>query len=272
MSTSWAEKKQEVCYTGSYFDQKGGQCKWVGVGNFNCDQILGKDENKDKEKEEDKKESESTDSAKTDEENGDSSGSSGKDNVRNRQKIFYDVNASKQESDSIIPPNLYTCSAELTVEYETNSDYIKCYACDADAKSLSKCKNTPNTDSNVVVWCNSKAQKCYSKAVYNTTNKNNEEIISYSRGCASLTDLQSSGDQSDSSSKTTTKEPSNANKTPNNLTCIQRTNVTKTCFVVCDSHLCNTVTDIKASSSSLTGSSKLLIILILVLICSFIYL
>jgi hypothetical protein len=271
MSTNWAEKKQEVCYSGSYFDPKGGQCKWVGVGNFNCDQILDKDQTKEEKKEEEKKENESTDTAKIDDDNGDNSGTSGTDTVRNRQKIFYDV--SSKESDSIIPPNLYTCSAELTVDYESNSDFIKCYACDADVKSLSKCKNTPNTDSHVVVWCNSKAQKCYSKAIYNTTNKNNEEIISYSRGCASLTDLQSSGDQSDSSSKTTTKEPSSSNsKSPNNLTCIQRTNVTKTCFVVCDSHLCNTVTEIKASTSSLTGSSKLLIILILVIICSFIYL
>jgi hypothetical protein len=32
MSTSWAEKKEETCYTGSYFDPKGGQCKWVGQG------------------------------------------------------------------------------------------------------------------------------------------------------------------------------------------------------------------------------------------------
>lgn len=34
MSTSWAEKKQEVCYTGSYFEPKAGQCKWVGQGLF----------------------------------------------------------------------------------------------------------------------------------------------------------------------------------------------------------------------------------------------
>ena len=36
MSTAWAEKKHETCYTGSYFDQQGGQCKWVGVGNSGC--------------------------------------------------------------------------------------------------------------------------------------------------------------------------------------------------------------------------------------------
>ena len=32
MSTAWAEKKAEVCYTGSYFANGG--CKWVGQGLF----------------------------------------------------------------------------------------------------------------------------------------------------------------------------------------------------------------------------------------------
>jgi len=32
MSTAWAEKKTETCYTGSYFDQASSQCKWVGQG------------------------------------------------------------------------------------------------------------------------------------------------------------------------------------------------------------------------------------------------
>lgn len=51
MSTAWAEKKHETCYSGSYFDPSGGQCKWVGQGNFNCDTILGKEGDSDDKKE-----------------------------------------------------------------------------------------------------------------------------------------------------------------------------------------------------------------------------
>jgi hypothetical protein len=268
MSTAWAEKKQETCYVGSYFDQKGGQCKWVGQGNYDCNVILGK--------EDDSKSESKTESAKS----GDSDSDGGESiktgiyGIKNRQKIFYDIQASnsKQQPDSMIPPNLYTCPAELNVDYESNADYIKCYSCESDAKNLQKCKGTPNSDSTLVIWCYAKTQKCYSKEVHNTKN---EEVISFSRGCASLSDLESG----DSSATTTTSSPpssdsGNATKVITN--CVQKSNSTKSCYTVCDTHLCNTVTEIKSaavSKNNLNGTIYSIVIsfFILVIVSPFNY-
>jgi hypothetical protein len=173
----------------------------------------------------------------------------GMDGVKNRQKIFYELQAinSKQISDSIIPPDQYTCLAEPDINYETNSDYIKCYSCDSESKNINKCKNTPDSDSNSIIWCNSKNQKCFTKAIFNTSKHN--EIISFSRGCASMSDLESSNtDSADSPSK-------KGNKTETDQTCIKKSNSTKACFVVCETHLCNTISDLKSSGKNLHGTS-----------------
>ena len=234
MSTAWAEKKHETCYTGSYFDQQGGQCKWVGVGNYNCDTILGKD----KETEE-----KSSDAKPDKEDDSESSSAPGSLSLSNRQKIFYELTATnmKQISDTIMPADQWTCSAVDSVEYESNSDYIKCFSCDADSKNLKNCKSTPG-ESTSVVWCNSKLQKCYSKALYNTSKK--EEIISFSRGCASLSDLENSHEVTVPTSSADSESEGTKTK------CVQKANTTKSCFTLCNTHLCNVVTDIKSGAIS----------------------
>ena len=47
VTTAWAEKKQEVCYTESYFEATSGSCKWVDIGNYDSAKILGTDEESD---------------------------------------------------------------------------------------------------------------------------------------------------------------------------------------------------------------------------------
>ena len=267
MSTTWAEKKHETCYSGSYFDPKGGQCKWVGQGNYNCDTILGKDADesggqKSKKDEEDEttKSPESEPSSSSD---GESSSLSGTDGIKNRQKIFYELSAtnSKQQSalaDGIIPPNLYTCKAEVSVEYESNSDYVKCYSCEADSKSIAKCQETPNANSTLVIWCYAKTQKCFSKALYNTSNKN--EIISFTRGCTSVSDMASStsaesnSDTAAATTTTTTNAPAGSAPLSN---CVQRSSSTKACYIMCDKNLCNTHDDLKSGASKHSLKSTL---------------
>jgi len=202
---------------------------------------LGKDSEKEKE-------GDSKSAKDSEKEESTATASLGMDGVKNRQKIFYELQAinSKQISDSIIPPDQYTCMAEPDINYETNSDYIKCYSCESESKNINKCKNTPDTDSNSIIWCNSKNQKCFTKALYNTSKHN--EIISFSRGCASMSDLEaSSSDSSDTASK-------KGNKTSSDLTCTKKPNSSKACFVVCDTHLCNTISDLKSSGKNLHGT------------------
>jgi hypothetical protein len=117
MTTDWAEKKHEMCYVGSYFDEESGaQCKWVGEGNYDCDKILGKDkkgeddvkkEDKDDENEEDddyEDEATAATTITTTERSG------GNDQTKmNPQKIFYTSN--KKRSETMIPESLYTCPA-----------------------------------------------------------------------------------------------------------------------------------------------------------------
>ena len=269
MSTAWAEKKHETCYSGSYFDPKGGQCKWVGQGNYNCDTILGKDAESESESGGKKSKKDDEDDATTKSPGGEEPSSSGggadgesspsslsgTDGIKNRQKIFYELSAtnSKQQSalaDGIIPPSLYTCKAEVSVEYESNSDYVKCYSCEADAKSIAKCQETPNANSTLVIWCYAKTQKCFSKALYNTSNKN--EIISFTRGCTSVSDMASStatGADSADTGTTTTKAPPAAGSTPLS-NCVQRSSTTKACYIMCDKNLCNTHDDLKSGGAS----------------------
>ena len=234
------------CYTGSYFDQVGGQCKWVGVGNYKCEDILGTSESNKKEDDKDENKLEPINESEI--------VSADKDGVQNRQKIFYEIQASKQLSDTIIPPNLYTCPAEnVGNDASNNGDLIKCFSCDANSnlKNINKCKRTPNKDSVNIISCNSKNQKCYSKSLFNTTNKN--ELIAFSRGCASLKDLE----QTLNDNENTNIETLDNNEEENITRCIQRTNTTKTCFIVCNKQLCNTVEEIKSNfSNSLTGTNK----------------
>ena len=251
MSTTWAEKKLEVCYVGSYFDTKLGSCKWVGVGNFDCATILGESgEGGDKpaQKKKDDKAEEETESDST---------ATGTDTVRNRQKIFYEGTSDKQSSpfgdlaDSIMPRNLYTCKADQKIEFDSLTDYVKCYSCESEGKDIEKCKTEP-TDSSSIIWCYQRTQSCYSKQLLNTTTT---EIVSFSRGCASLTDLEAALQSStDGSQPLTTlaaarggSARSNGTKTVTN--CVFRKDKPKTCYVICDSNLCNNVTDIKSNAN-----------------------
>lgn len=257
MSTAWAEKKQETCYTGSYFDQAGGQCKWVGVGNFKCEDILGKSDGEKKEDVERDTESktESKDEKDGNSENGDT-------DVKNRQKIFYEVQASKQLADTIIPPSLYTCPADINAANDgaSSGDYIKCFSCDANSnlKNIPKCKNKPSTETTNVISCNSKTQKCFSKSLFNVSNKN--ELIAFSRGCASLKDLESTASNEKNEAAESADSGSNEEDAKR---CIQRTNTTKICFVVCNSHLCNNVEDIKPNGSLKLNGTRITIIFLL---------
>jgi hypothetical protein len=259
MSTAWAEKKQEVCYTGSYFDKAGGQCKWVGVGNYKCEDILEKTDGDKKDDVE-----RDTESKSEKESNDEKDGNSEKDDtdVKNRQKIFYEVHASKQLADTIIPPNLYTCSADLNAANDGSSsgDFIKCFSCDANSnlKNIPKCKSKPSTDTTNVISCNSKTQKCFSKSLFNVSNKN--ELIAFSRGCASLKDLESTASNEKNDASESADSDSSEESTKR---CIQRTNTTKICFVVCNSHLCNNVEEIKPNGGFMLNGTRINIIFLL---------
>ena len=174
--------------------------------------------------------------------------------IKNRQKIFYQLSARNSDSssssdDSIIPPNLYTCPAEVSVDFENNADYIKCYSCESDAKSIGKCKQKPSANETLVIWCYSKTQKCFTKGVYNTTNKN--ELVMFSRGCATVSDMENGGGDSaeSASATTTTTTTTKATKTGGAAApvCSQKSSTTKTCHVMCDKHLCNTEEDLLSS-------------------------
>jgi hypothetical protein len=249
MSTTWAEKKHETCYTGSYFEIKSSSCKWVGIGNFDCATANGDSDTGDS-KPAPKKKDESPAAAETGESG--ATVATGTDTVRNRQKIFYE-GGDKQSSpfgdlaDSIMPRNLYTCKADQRVELDSYTDYVKCYSCDSDAKNLDKCKVVTN-DASAIIWCYQRTQSCYTKQLQNTTNN---EIISFSRGCASLSDLDAA---LSTSGVAHTTVPSRVNGPRSNVTtsvqnCMNRNNKTKTCYVICDTNLCNNVTEIKSNAN-----------------------
>lgn len=251
LTTTWAEKKHEACYVGSYFDPAANSCKWVG-GSLNCASLVGEGEEEDKPtktKKDDKK--------PVDEESeSDNTQSSGTEGTRNRQKIFYDGTSDKQTSpfgengDTIMPRNLYTCKADLKLEFDSLADYVKCYSCESDAKNIDKCKNAPD-DGTSVIWCYQRTQSCYSKSIQNTTTN---ELISFSRGCASLSDLDAAlsntndGEQHTTAANRVNNPRSNTTNTVTN--CIVRPNKSKTCYAICDTNLCNNVTDIKSSATA----------------------
>lgn len=150
--------------------------------------------------------------------------------------------------DTIIPPEQYTCRAEPEIPYEQNPDYIKCFSCESDSKqSAAKCKQTPRNDSGQTVWCNTKQQTCYSKAVYKGT-----ELASFTRGCAALSDLD-----------TSTKEGNEASAPPESgkITCVKKTSQSQSCYETCDKSLCNTIGEMKTSSavSAPSGTTSMIV-------------
>lgn len=135
--------------------------------------------------------------------------------------------------DTIIPPDLYTCRAEPEIPYEQNPDYVKCFSCESDSKqSAAKCKQTPKSDGSSV-WCNTKQQQtCYSKATYK-----GGELVSFARGCASLSDLEALGGEQTGSGESA------------KVTCVKKANSSQTCYETCDRSMCNTISELKASSA-----------------------
>jgi hypothetical protein len=154
--------------------------------------------------------------------------------------------------DTIIPPDLYTCRAEPEVPFDQNPDYIKCFSCESESKTSNKCKNPPKNDSSMVTWCNSKNQKCFSKALYKESGKKSE-LISFSRGCASLSDLDVKTDESSDAK----------------VNCIKKPNSTQACYETCEKSFCNTISEFKSSSanSNIAGTTKLFIVFVLT-VCS----
>ena len=235
ITTTWGEKKLEKCYAGSYFDKVGKQCKWVGEGNYNCDTILGKSS--------EDGDGEAKDSGLNDKEDKDSEQTAvpvaENDNLSsNKQKIFYEIQASKLQADTFITSDLYTCTSNKGENNEMDSDYIKCYSCeDTNAK---QCQSSNST----VIPCYLKAQKCYTKALYNANN----QLISFSKGCASKIDLESflseigddKGDQEE-------KEKKRKNNRQTN--CIKRSNSKRVCYDLCETNLCNAKHDFTSVAS-----------------------
>jgi hypothetical protein len=95
---------------------------------------------------------------------------------------------------------------------EPLKDFIKCYSCDssARARTIHRCKSSPK-DSSLVIWCQAKRQKCFTKSVYNTTNRN--QLISFSRGCGSVDDLTQISPTTGITTETTTIDDTNDDKT-----------------------------------------------------------
>jgi len=205
ITTAWGEKKEELCYPGSYFDKAMGQCKWVGEGNFDCETILAQNAEID-----------------------------GETNTKTKDKSSDSDDGSSDPS--IIPESKYTCRSEAAEDenYESNSDYAKCYSCDAETDNPQKCNNKPDNQTTETVWCNIKKMKCFSRAIYK---KSNNQLESFSRGCASVTELSKS------------KSTSVGN---NRAVCVRENSKMKTCFVVCDTNLCNSITEIKSAALKLT--------------------
>ena len=174
-----------------------------------------------------------------------------KDEKNNKKKKSLVPDADSMK-DSIIPADLYTCRAEPEVPYEQNPDYIKCFSCESDSKqSALKCKQTPRNDSSSSVWCNTKQQNCFSKGVYNTAR--NSELLSFSRGCAALSDLDPNA-AGENNQQTEAKAQVN---------CVKKSNSTQACYETCDRSFCNTISELKSSVAA-SGTSKLFIVFVFI--------
>lgn len=162
--------------------------------------------------------------------------------------------------DTIIPADLYTCRAEPEVPLEQNPDYIKCHSCEAESpKTVGKCKNPPKGDS--TTWCNVKnQQKCFSKAVYKEAGKRSE-LVSFTRGCATLADLDLKSSSSDDANGDAAPPPTSAKST----SCVKKSS-SQICYETCEKSLCNTNSELKSSSgnSNLAGTSMLFIVFVLI--------
>lgn len=218
IATAWGEKKEELCYPGSYFDKAASQCKWVGEGNYDCKDILA--QNKEQ------------------------------DGVKTKN----DKNDSEDNSNSepsIVPESKYTCRADTEEDYESNPDYIKCFSCEAEVDNPQKCNGRPDNQTSETVWCNTRQKRCFSKAVYK---KANNALESFSRGCASVGELS--------------KNKASGTLGNNRAACV-RDGKTKSCFVMCDSNYCNTITEIKSGSVRSTSTINKLILVLSLLIIRF---
>ena len=224
ISTAWGEKKEEYCYPGSYFDKAMGQCKWVGEGNFDCVEILAQNAEIDGAK------------ATKNEKSGDAEDMS--------------------SEPSIVPESKYTCRADSDdgSSDESNPDNAKCFACEAEVDNPQKCNGKPDNQTAETVLCNIKTKKCFSRAVYK---KSNNQLESFSRGCASIADL----------SKNKIAQTSSVGN--NRAVCIRDSSKLKTCFVVCESNLCNTITEIKSAALTLKSTLNFNIILPILSLISF---
>jgi hypothetical protein len=200
ISTSWGEKKEEICYPGSYFDRALGQCKWVGDGNYDCKEILEKNAEI--------------------------------ENAINGKIDKTETNDLNSAEPSVIPESKYTCRTDTDEEdYESNPDYAKCFTCEAEIDNPEKCNSKPNNQTSDTVWCNIRNKKCFSKAVFK---KSTNQLESFSRGCASVNELS--------------KNKITQTVTNNRAVCIRDSGKSKTCFVLCDSSMCNSITEIKSAA------------------------
>jgi hypothetical protein len=194
----------------------------------------------------DKDESKTTDSKTSTDE------SKPKDDKKKKKTLVPDAESLK---DTIIPADLYTCRAEPEIPYEQNPDYVKCFSCESDSKSSAlKCKQTPRNDSSSSVWCNTKQQNCFSKAVYNMAR--NSELLSFSRGCAALSDLDpnAAGDAATSPSEARAQ-----------VTCVKKSNSTQACYETCDRNFCNSISELKSSAAAVaSGTSMLFIVFVFI--------
>lgn len=219
MSTAWSEKKHEACYSGSYFDESGGQCKWVGQNNFDCEKILGKSSD------DNKKSSEKSTS---------------------KNEIF-----GQPDPDTIVPPDEYTCKAEPPPSID-NSNNLKCFSCEAEGKNANRCKRVPVDDSSAIT-CDSKKEKCFSKAVFNTKSK---ELVSFSRGCGTLSDLEPTGTESE-----------NKGNGPN---CYMKPNsMTRVCYELCAKNMCNMQTDLRSEAVKKAGTINYVFIVFVFILSSY---
>lgn len=149
---------------------------------------------------------------------------------------------------SIIPESKYTCKADKEDDYETNPDYAKCFSCEAEIDNPQKCSSKPDNQSSESVWCNIKNKKCFSRAVYK---KSTNVLESFSRGCASASELSKN------------KISQSVSVGINRPACV-RDGKTKSCFVLCDSNFCNTITEIKSNSFKSTSNINNIIVLLIV--------
>lgn len=204
LTTSWAEKKHQSCWSGSYFDQTTNSCKWHGKSNFDCEDLKNPPEEKIPEQAFSK-------------------------NIQNPISEAYSA-----QSDTIIPPEFYTCRADNSeTSEEVEIHHVKCYSCEGTGKNIKKCKNFAENETNIS-WC-SKNQKCFVKAQYNMAKKN--ELSSYSRGCAFLSDLDpAKGETVNADLRGSTM----ASSSQNSNCVIKQNSAIRVCYEVCDEDLCNT--------------------------------